>query len=173
MLLYKVNIFNINLIYRQLVIKGDVPIIKNMDMSKKVEEKHFQLKNNLTNDTTNIGQTYAKVKNFKTDEENNNNEKKNNSAINNHEEIIIRSNKYNTTNSIIEVKLPNPYLDTECVKQKRYIDYNINSKYKSKFADYINSKHHLEHTGEIRPNKTHKITKKFDNYIYFTKLTNT
>ena len=141
-----------------------------MDISKKLEENHFNLKINLTNDlTTNVGQ----VKYLKTKEENDSNEIKHNEAIKNHEEIIIRSNKYNTTNSIIEVKLPNPYLDTECVKHNKYIDYNINSKFKSKFADYINSKTHLHNSGGTKSNKTHKIIKKFDNHIYFTKLTNT
>ena len=145
-----------------------------MDISKRLEEKHYNLKMNLTNDfTTNIGQTYAKVKNLKTREENNSNENKHNELIKNHEEIIIKSTKYNTTNSIIEVRLPNPYLDTECVKHNKYIDYNINSKFKSKFADYINSKTHLDNSGGIKTNKTHKVIKKFDNHIYFTKLTNT
>ena len=64
--------------------------------------------------------------------------------------------------------MPNPYLDTKCVKHKRYIDYNINSKFKSKFADYINSKSNKKR--EIKSNKTFKISSlKMDQHIYFTK----
>ena len=98
---------------------------------------------------------------------------KNTKNIKNHEEIILRSKKYSATNTIIEVKLPNPYLDTECVKYKRYIDYNIKSKFKSKFADYINnSKTNLSSIREIKSNNSHKILKRIDNYIYFTNLSN-
>ena len=145
-----------------------------------MEEKQTQLKNNLTNDftNTNLGHTYAKIKNMKTEEEKNNDhhheiKNKNTKDIKNHEEILLRSKKYSTTNTIIEVKLPNPYLDTECVKYNRYIDYNIKSKFKSKFADYINnSKSNLSSIREIKSHNTYKISKKIDNHIYFTNLSN-
>ena len=73
-------------------------------------------------------------------------------------------------NTIFEVRLPNPYLDTECVKNKGYINYNIKSKYKSKFADYLNSKSEDNSTPrEIKNNKTYKIShKKINECIYFT-----
>jgi len=69
--------------------------------------------------------------------------------------------------------LPNPYLDTECVKYKKYIDYNVKSKFKSKYADYINSKSTLNSKNEIRNNKTLQISSsKIEKHIYFTKLNN-
>ena len=120
---------------------------------------------------THIEQNFDKNK----EEENNNNKNINKTdktdIINNHEEIIIRSNKYNTTNTIIEVKLPNPYLDTECVKYKRYIDYNVKSKFKSKYADYINSKWSFNSKRIIKHNKTSKTpSPKIDQHIYFTNI---
>ena len=69
--------------------------------------------------------------------------------------------------------MPNPYLDTECVKYKKYIDYNIQSKFKSKYADYINSKSTINSKREIRNNKTVQISSsKIEQHIYFTKLKN-
>jgi len=89
---------------------------------------------------------------------------------NNKAEIIIRTNKYKSTDSIIEVKLPNPYLETEIDKSK-YVSLNIRSKYKSKYANYMKIKsniNEMENDREIKMNKTHKITKKLDKYIHFT-----
>ena len=83
----------------------------------------------------------------------------------NHEEIIIRANHYNKAYTIIEQKLPNPYLITEFVKNKKYINYNIKSKFKSKFADYLNKKNK-----GIRQNKTYKFSNMIDKYIYFTNI---
>ena len=89
---------------------------------------------------------------------------------NNKAEIIIRTNKYKSTDSFIEVKLPNPYLETEIDKSK-YVSLNIRSKYKSKYANYMKIKsniNEMENDREIKMNKTHKITKKLDKYIHFT-----
>ena len=150
------------------IINGDVAIIAKIDTPKKNENNEALFKNNSTNDFTNthLGFTYAKNKEEEKKNKNNENDK-----INNHEEIIVRSNKYNTTNTIIEVRLPNPYLDTECVKFNKYIDYNIQSKFKSKFADYINSKSNKKR--EIKSNKTFKVSSlKIDQHIYFTKKAN-
>ena len=91
--------------------------------------------------------------------------------LNTHEEIIIRSNKYKSTDSIIEVKLPNPYLETENDKSNKCINFNIKSKFKSKYAEYTKIKsniNEMKNDGEIKVNKTLKITKKFDKYIHFT-----
>ena len=104
----------------------------------------------------------------KTNMENEDNKKIN---YNNNEEIIIRSNKYNSKDSIIEVKLPNPYLDTEIAKPNQYINFNIKSKFKSKYADYKRIKsniNEMQNDREIKLNKTLKITKKFDQFIHFT-----
>ena len=141
-------------------------------MNKIKESNQSLLQKNLTNDytNTNLGQTYLPNK---IDEKNNNKDLKKEEITNNHEEIIIRSNKYRTSHTIIEVKLPNPYLDTECVKYKRYIDYNVKSKFKSKYADYINSKSTLNSKNEIRNNKTLQVSSsKIEQHIYFTKLNN-
>jgi hypothetical protein len=148
------------------VIHSDVPIITNIIVNKRKEEDKDQtqiLKNNLTIDKTytNIGANNPKIKNLKTEKEKNNeNEKKIN-----HEEIIIRTNNYKTTNTIIEVKLPNPYLDTECLKNNKYIDYYIKSRFKSKYADYM---HKQSLNREIKTHKSHKIINRFDKHIYFT-----
>jgi hypothetical protein len=110
-------------------------------------------------------------KNTKTNIEKGDNKKLN---YNNHEEIIIRTHKYNTTDSIIEAKLPNPYLDTEIVKPNKYINYNIKSQFKSKYANYKKIKssiNEMEDDREIKMIKTLKITKKFDKFIHFTNLT--
>ena len=168
MLFFEVIIINYNYIYR-LISYSDFPIITNLllDKAKERNQAQLQLKNILSNDKTNsnIGVNNIKNKNSKTEQEKN--DKNKNNKIINHEEIIIRSNKYKSTNSIIEVKLPNPYLDTECLKKKKYIDYNIRSKFKSKFADYI-QKH--SNNRVLNTNKSQKIIKKFDKHIFFTNI---
>ena len=65
------------------------------------------------------------------------------------------------------MKLPNPYLDTECLKNNKYIDYNIKSKFTSKFANYL-QKPFINR--EINTNKSQKTIKKFDKYIFFTNI---
>ena len=105
--------------------------------------------------------------NTKTNMEKGDNKKIN---YNNNEEVIIKSNKYNSKDSIIEVKLPNPYFDTRIVKPNKYINFNIKSKFKSKYADYKTIKsniNEMENDREIKLNKTLKITKKFDKFIHF------
>ena len=151
---------------------GDVPLKKELEVSKTQEIKPTISKNNLTNDFTNTGGGQNKEEDKNDNIVNSINDKK--EIINNHEEIIIRANKFNTCHTIIEVKLPNPYLDTECVKNKRYIDYNYKSKLKTKYADYLNYKP-INHTEkkEIKYNKTFKIPMpNVDKHIYFTKFTN-
>ena len=112
--------------------------------------------------------SYSKKINSKIEEENNER---------NHEIIIIKSNNYhyNKTYSIIEAKLPNPYLDPELVKKKKYINYNIKSTFKSKYADYLKNKNvYNEITSKKRINKTktYKFANLNDNnkYIYFTNI---
>lgn len=71
------------------------------------------------------------------------------------------------------MRLPNPYLDTECIKYHKYIDYNINSKFKSKYADYINSKSRIISKKDIKYIKTfNESNKKIAQHIYFTKTNN-
>ena len=164
---FEVIIIYSNYIYRQ-VIQSDVPIITNLIVNKRKEEDQdqTQIKKHLTIDkiNTNTGVNNPKIKNLKTEKEKNNeNEKKIN-----HEEIIIRTNNYRTTNTIIEVKLPNPYLETERSKNNKCVDYNIKSRFKSKYADYM---HKQSLNREIKTNKSYKIIKRFDKYIYFTNFT--
>ena len=168
MLFFEVIIANYNNIYRQIA-HSDVPIITNIipDKHKENNRVQAQLKINLSNDKTNsnIGLIDIKNKNSKNEQEKN--DKDENYKINNHEEIIIKSNKLKTTDSIIEVRLPNPYLDTECLKNNKYIDYKIKSKFKSKFANYIQRKSIYK---EVKTNKSEKTLKKFDNFIFFTNI---
>ena len=53
----------------------------------------------------------------------------------NNKDIIIKTNKFNEECSVIEEKLPNPYLETD-LGNKKLFSFKVNSKYKSKFADY-------------------------------------
>ena len=169
MLFFEVIIIFLNYIYRQ-VIHSDVPIITNIIVNKRKEEDQdqTQIKHNLTIDkkNTNIEVNNPKNKNIKAEKE----KEKNNENVKkiNNKEIIIRSNKLKTTDTIIEVKLPNPYLDTECLKNNKYIDYYIKSRFKSKYADYLH-KHSLNR--EIKSNKSHKLINRFDKHIYFTNIT--
>jgi hypothetical protein len=96
---------------------------------------------------------------------------------NNHEIIIIKSNNYhyNKAYSVIEAKLPNPYLDTELVRKKKYINYNFKSSFKSKYADYLKNKsenNEITNNHKIKKNKTYKFSDLNVNnkYIYFTDI---
>ena len=168
LLFFEVIIIYYKYIYRQ-VMHSDVPIITNVIVNKKKEEDQdlTQIKNKITIDktNTNMGVNNPKNKNIKTEKEKNNENEK---RIN-HEEIIIRTNKYKTTHTIIEVRLPNPYLDTECLKNNKYIDYYIKSKFKSKYADYM---HKQSLNREIKTNNSHKQLNRFDKHIYFTNISN-
>ena len=143
---------------------GDVPIIINLNEIKNKVDNKCKLKNNITNDNTNdnLRKTYTKKRNSKIEEEKNER---------NHEEIIIKSSKYNNAYTIIEEKLPNPYLNTELVKNKKYIDYNIKSTFKSKFADYLKNRKTYDYFSHIKQNKTLKYSdNKIDKYVYFTNI---
>ena len=146
---------------------SDVPIITNIIVNKRKEEDQdlTQIKHKLSIEKANaeVGMNNPKNQNIKTEKEKNNENEK---RIN-HEEIIIRSDKYKTTNTIMELKVPNPFLDTECLKNKKYIDHYIKSRFKSKYADYMH-KHSLNR--EIKTNKSHKVINKFDKHIYFTNI---
>lgn len=156
------------------MVKADVPIITILDHNSKKKDddnNQTQIKQNLTNVITNGNVTnlfQIQNKNTKSNIEQGDNKK---DVNNNQLEIIIRSNKYKSTDSIIEVKLPNPYLETENNKSNKYINLNINSKFKSKYADYTKIKsniNEMENDREIKMNKAHKITKKFEKFIHFT-----
>ena len=117
----------------------------------------------MTNDNIYIN---SKKLNKKCEEEKNEYHNKNEK---NHEEIIIRSRNFNTNNTIIEEKLPNPYLNNELVKKKKYINYKINSRFRSKYSDYLKKKFSNNTSSqEIKHNKTYKFPKKIDDYIHFS-----
>jgi len=146
-------------------LEGDVPIIINLNEIKNKVDNKCKLKNNITNDNTydNLGKTYIKKMNSKIEEEKNER---------NHEEIIIKSAKYNNAYyTIIEEKLPNPYLNTELIKNKKYINYNIKSTFKSKFADYLKNRKTYSYFTHIKENKTFKYSDyRIDKYVYFTNI---
>ena len=91
-------------------------------------------------------------------------------------EIIIKTNnRFNDECSVIEAKLPDPYVNTEFFGNKKLISLKLNKRYKSKFADYFDKKGHTNisfDSKKIRNNKTSKYSmicdKKFDKYINFT-----
>ena len=92
-------------------------------------------------------------------------------------DIIIKSNKFNDYDSLIEVKLPNPYRMTEILGGQKFITFQIKSSYKSKFADYIKKNNKFSNSPlnekNIKTNKTCKISldnNKFDRNINFTNL---
>ena len=150
----------------QIIKAADVPTIFNKNNNK--IEKSI-LKNKITNDNSNLH-------NIETKKFNHDNELEENIT----KDIIIKSNKFNDDDSLIEVKLPNPYLATDLMADKKLITFQLKSKYKSKFADYfkdkkfdkfdkdnINSKPNVKN---IKTNKTYKYSDKFDKYINFTDL---
>ena len=83
----------------------------------------------------------------------------------NNKDIIIKTNKFNEDGSIIEQKLPNPYLDTDIINNKKVLSMQIHSKYKSKFADYYRKKGNSSDSfnnskiKKIKINKTYKYLK--------------
>ena len=94
----------------------------------------------------------------------------------NNKDIIIKTNKFNEDGSIIEQKLPNPYLDTDIINNKKVLSMQIHSKYKSKFADYYQKKGNSSDSfnnskiKKIKINKTYKYSAQFDKHINFTNL---
>ena len=84
--------------------------------------------------------------------------------------ITLRTKENQDNISVIEVQLPNPYLNINNPERNKTIQYRIKSKFKSPFADYIN--HSLTNDAsnindKLNRNK-YKISSKFDN-IHFTK----
>ena len=153
------NIFT-EIIYSQIISK-DVPIIIDLNNYKDKINNHYQLTNNISNDNTNdkfMKSLTKKKYNINIEEEKNER---------NQEEIFLKSNKYSKSYTIIEEKFPNPYLNNEMVKNKKYININIQSRFKSKLADYINPKKTYH---DIKQNKTYKFSNNIDKYIYFTNI---
>ena len=83
--------------------------------------------------------------------------------------ITLKTKIYDDNLSIIEVKLPDPYSITEQSSKYKTIEYHINSKFKSPFADYIN--HSLTNkTSNFKSKfKEYKLLKEYNDHIHFTK----
>ena len=123
----------------------------------------------MTNDNTNINLRFFSSQKFNSKCEEEKNEYENNNEKN-HEEIIVKSRDFNANYTIIEAKLPNPFLNTELVKKKNYINFNINSRFKTKYSDYLKKKISNNSSNQvIKQNKTYKYCNKIDEYIHFSK----
>ena len=111
--------------------------------------------------------TTTENKDYKEKKENNENENKGINMEGNY--ITLKTKIYDDNLSIIEVKLPDPYLITEQSSKYKTIEYHINSKFKSPFADYIN--HSLTNkTSNFKSKfKEYKLLKKYNEHIHFTK----
>ena len=83
--------------------------------------------------------------------------------------ITLKTKSYDDNISIIEVKLPDPYSIIDHPGRNKTIEYNINSKFKSPFADYIN--HSLTNkTSKFKSKlKGYNFIKKYNDHIHFTK----
>ena len=137
-------------------------------MVKGNKQEKSLLKNKITNDNTNLILQNSETKKYNHEIEEDKNKDKNN------KDIIIKTNKFNEEYSIIEARLPNPYIETELINRKLF-SFKLNSKYKSKFADYYGRKGNNTGSADnkkIKMNKTHKYSDNFDKHINFTNLKN-
>ena len=127
-------------------------------------QEKVNIKNKITNDNTNIILQNSETKKYNPELDEDKKSK----------EIIIKTNnRFNDECSEIEAKLPDPY-QIDIIGNKKLISYQLNAKYKSKFADYFEKKNFNGNVDNkiIRNNKTSKYSlkgdKKFDKYINFT-----
>ena len=85
--------------------------------------------------------------------------------------ITLRTRDNHDKISLIEVKLPNPYLNIDKPERNKTIEYRLKSKFKSPYADYIN--HSLTNDSIYLKNKLKKnkllSSDKCNNNINFTK----
>ena len=85
--------------------------------------------------------------------------------------ITIRTRDNQDNMSVIEVQLPNPYLNIDKPERNKTIEYRIKSKFKSPFADYINHSLTNDPTNlRIGLNRSKIInSNKANNNIHFTR----
>ena len=93
--------------------------------------------------------------------------------LQNNGEIHIKSKETCYPYSRIEAILPDPYAESESDKQ--IIKYTIKSKFKSRYADYINHKSTMESSkinNGLKVIKTYKnnVPAQFDSFIHFTNI---
>ena len=85
--------------------------------------------------------------------------------------ITLQTRDNNDKISVIEVKLPNPYLNIDNPERNKTIEYRLKSKFKSPYADYINhslTNDSLYLNAKLKNNKFINPNK-FNNNIYFTR----
>ena len=111
--------------------------------------------------------TTSENKDFKEKKENNENENKGINMGGNY--ITLKTKIYDDNISIIEVKLPDPYSIIEQPGRYETIEYHINSKFKSPFADYINHSLTNKSSNFKSKFKEYKLLKKYNEHIHFTK----
>ena len=89
--------------------------------------------------------------------------------------IHIKTNRFSQDVSVIEEKLPNPYTITDYSKKPKIVEFNIKSKYKSLYADYLNHTSTFDATKKDTKLKLNTSIKnypsKIESHIYFTKIT--
>ena len=85
--------------------------------------------------------------------------------------ITLRTRDNHDNISVIEAKLPNPYLNINNPERNKTIQFRVNSKFKSPYADYIN--HSLTNdTSNYKSgfNKRKIVNSNiFNNHIHFTR----
>lgn len=88
--------------------------------------------------------------------------------------ITLRTKTNQDSMSVIEVKLPNPYLNIDNPEKNKTIEYRFKSKYKSPFADYINKSLTTDtsNLNDIRKKTKYINSNKYKNNIQFTKIQN-
>ena len=84
--------------------------------------------------------------------------------------ITLRTRDNHDNISVIEVKLPNPYLNIDNPERNKTIQFRVNSKFKSTYADYINHSLTNDSNYKSKFNKSKFInSNKFNNHIHFTR----
>lgn len=78
-----------------------------------------------------------------------------------------------TVYSQIEQKLPNPYMETEYDgKKKKYVEQVVCSKFKTKFADYINHTTTKDTNTNDKNNNTIKVIRTFKDTAEYSRVEN-
>ena len=148
----KSYIINVKQIINKIVAKADVPLIvdENIAFSKSIDS------NNLNNHQIKFVRSKTRKK-----------------KMGHQKSIHIKTNGFGQDCSVIEEKLPNPYTITEHSRRQKIIEYNVKSKYKSMYADYLNHTSTFDATkNDIKIKTTIKnFSTKIEPYIYFTNTT--
>ena len=134
-----------------------------MDLLEKKDKNSYRKKNEITS-----GKLIITTEDNKDNKEYQDNKKQNIYFGDNY--ITLRTKEYTRKISVIEVKLPNPYLNIDRPERNKTIDYRIKSKFKSAHADYMNH----SFTNDTSLNKNNMYNDKYfnskiiSNKIHFT-----